>query len=294
MEDTVRARAVAYVNEEDLATGPRFEGAASPSLKPFLRQVTQAVPDPEGKGSVYDAWLAHAAGDSSALELSNFGGGSDFAPFTHHVGVVALAAGFSGPTGVYHSTYDSYDWMSRFGDPGYLEHRAAAQLACVAVSRLANARVLPLDYVAFGNELIGLLAGLDSGLSARHWPIATTGVNDALARFIAAARGFARVRDSVGAAPAAITPARAATVNHWLLQVERRLTRPDGLVGRPWYRSLEFASDPDNGYSTIAFPSVAEAIRYADAETTERELADLVAHVDAAREAIEHATDALR
>jgi N-acetylated-alpha-linked acidic dipeptidase len=87
---------------------------------------------------------------------------------------------------------------------------------------------------------------------------------------------------------------RLRAVNEALMQVERRLTRPQGLVSRPWYRSLQFASDVDNGYATMAFPSVNEAIRYADAATTERELADLVGRVDDARGALEQATAALR
>jgi len=76
--------------------------------------------------------------------------------------------------------------------------------------------------------------------------------------------------------------------------VERRLTRAEGLATRPWYKSLQFASDVDNGYATVAFPSVSEAIRYGDVATVERELADLVARVDRARVALEEATAALR
>jgi N-acetylated-alpha-linked acidic dipeptidase len=66
------------------------------------------------------------------------------------------------------------------------------------------------------------------------------------------------------------------------------------LVSRPWYRSLQFASDVDNGYATMAFPTVNEAIRYADAATAERELADLAARVDQARAALVEAAAALR
>jgi N-acetylated-alpha-linked acidic dipeptidase len=78
------------------------------------------------------------------------------------------------------------------------------------------------------------------------------------------------------------------------MQVERRLTRPEGLKSNSWFKSLQFASDVDNGYATLAFPSVAEAIRYADAPTTQRELADLAARVDQARAALEEARAALR
>ena len=65
-------------------------------------------------------------------------------------------------------------------------------------------------------------------------------------------------------------------------------------MGRPWSRSLLFASDIDNGYSTMAYPSVLEAIRYSDAKTTDREMSDLVGHIHLARDAVEHATAALR
>jgi N-acetylated-alpha-linked acidic dipeptidase len=291
-EDSVRAHVVAYINEDDVTSGLRFAGAGSPSIKPFLRELTRAVRDPGGPGTVYDAWLAAATGDTAALRLENLGGGSDFTPFSHHLGIPSGSLAFGGPSGVYHSMYDSYEWMSRFGDPGYREHRAVAQLVTIALVRLANAEILPFDYGAFGTEMLMLAAQIDTGIGAHRWSIPTAGLREALLRFGAAGKAFATARDS--ALGAGLDTARAARANHWLMQVERRLTRPQGLVGRPWFRSLQFASDVDNGYSTIAFPSVAEAIRFADPPATERELADLVSHLDLAREAIEQATAALR
>jgi N-acetylated-alpha-linked acidic dipeptidase len=283
---------VAYLNEDDVANGVRFVGAASPSLKPFIRDVTRAVADPDGRGTVYDAWLASTAGDTAALRLDNLGGGSDFAAFSHHLGIAAASVGFGGPSGVYHSMYDSFAWMSRFGDPGYRAHRAAAQLLSIAAARLANAEVLPFDFVALGTELTVLAQQIDSEVARRNWRVATAALPAALAQLTAAAQVFATVRDS--ALVAGLAPASAAQANRWLMQVERSLTRQQGLAGRPWYRSLQFAPDVDNGYSTMAFPSINEAIRYADAATTEREISELVAHVDQSRGAIERATAALR
>ena len=93
-EDSVRAHVVAYINEDDVTSGLRFAGAGSPSIKPFIREVTRAVPDPGGPGTVYDAWLAAAAGDTTALRLDNLGGGSDFTPFSHHLGIPSGSLGF--------------------------------------------------------------------------------------------------------------------------------------------------------------------------------------------------------
>ena len=291
-EDSVRAHVVAYINEDDVASGLRFAGAGSPSVKPFIREVTRAVPDPGGASTVYDGWLATATGDTTALRLDNLGGGSDFAPFSHHVGIPSGSFSLGGPSGVYHSMYDSYAWMSRFGDPGYRAHRAVAQLVTIALARLANAEILPFDYRAFGIEMMRLAAQIDVAIAARRWNVPTTPLRQALVKFTDTGEAFATARDS--ALGAGLDTARAARANHWLMQVERRLTRPEGLVGRPWFRSLQFAADVDNGYSTIPFPSVAEAIRYADAPTTEREIADLVTHIALARDAVEHATAALR
>jgi N-acetylated-alpha-linked acidic dipeptidase len=290
LEDSLRAHVVAYINEDGTFSGPDFGGSASPSLKPLIRDAARVVPDPTGPGSVYDVWLRSNKGDTTALTLGNMGGGSDFAGFYHHLGIPSGGIGFDGPDGIYHSMYDSYDWMSRFGDPKYAAHRAGAQLVSVIVGRLANSDILPLDYAAFGTEMSALVSQLDSGLTKKQWTVSTQGLKDALDRFT----GVARVFNTARSAATTIDSARAVRVNQALMQVERRLTRPEGLVSRPWYRSLQFASDMDNGYATMAFPTVNEAIRYADARAVERELTDLIARVDQARAALVEAAAALR
>ena len=296
LEDSLRAHVVAYINEDGTFSGPDFGGAGSPSLKPLFRAAARVVPDPTGPGSVYDVWLRRHNGDTTALTLGNLGGGSDFAGFYHHIGIPSGGIGFDGPDGIYHSMYDSYDWMSRFGDPGYTSHRAGSQLVAVILGRLANSDILPLDYATFGVEMTALVTQLDSGITRKEWgtSVNTQGLKDALDHFTAVARAFGAARDSALARPGGVDAARAQRVNRALMQVERRLTRPEGLVSRPWYRSLQFASDVDNGYATMAFPTVNEAIRYADAATASRELTELAGRVDQARAALVEAAAALR
>ena len=290
MEDSLRNNAVAYINEDGTFSGTSFSGAGSPSLKPLFRSAAKAVPDPVGPGSVYDVWLKSKNGDTTALTMGNLGGGSDFAGFYHHLGIPSGGIGFDGPDGIYHSMYDSYDWMSKFGDPGYKAHRAGSQLVAVILGRLANENILPLDYAVFGTEMNALVAQLDSGIANKKWTgVSTQALKDALDRFTAVARAFNAARDT-----AKTDDQRSQRVNRALMQVERRLTRPEGLVSRPWFRSLQFASDIDNGYANMAFPTVNEAIRYADAATATKELADLVTRVDQARAALVEAAAALR
>jgi N-acetylated-alpha-linked acidic dipeptidase len=292
LEDSVRSHVVAYLNEDDVASGIRFAGSASPSLKPLIRDVTRAVADPDGRGTVYDAWLASSSGDTAALRIDNLGGGSDFAAFSHHLGIPSASVGFGNSSGVYHSMYDSFEWMSRFGDPGFRAHRAAAQLLSLTVARLANADILPFDFVALGTELTALARQADSAIARRGWRVSSAALHASLAQFTLAAREFAAVRDS--ALAGGVTAARAAQTNRCLVQVEQSFTRAQGLAGRPWYRNLQFASDIDNGYSTMALPSINEPIRDGDPASVEREMGDFADHVEQARGAIERAIAALR
>ena len=71
-----------------------------------------------------------------------------------------------------------------------------------------------------------------------------------------------------GARPSAVELKR---LNELLIQSERRLTDPDGLPGRPWYRHMVYAPGEYSGYGAKTLPGVREAIelkRYdrADAE----------------------------
>ena len=180
-------------------------------------------------GTIYDAWLARAGGDTLGLRLENLGGGSDFSPFSHNIGVPSGTLALGGPSGVYHSMYDSYEWMTRFGDPGYREHRAVSQLVTIALSRLANADIMPFDYQAFGMEMMSLAAQIDVGIAARRWNISTTALWQALVDFTYAGEAFNIARDS--ALAVGVDPARTAQANRWLMQVERRLTRIAGPRG---------------------------------------------------------------
>lgn len=309
-------KAVAYINQDAVATGPAFGASASPSLKSFVREVTRAVPAPAladrrtavraagssvSGESVYDRWRAgtpsaSAPGAPGEVPLGNLGGGSDFAGFYNHLGIPSAGWGFGGGWGQYHSAYDTYAWMSRFGDPGFVHHATTAKLAAVAALRLANAEILPYDYVEFARELRAVAAALEQEASARGMAeVGMAALDRAFAAMEEAALEFAGARDQWlghgGAGqPAARSASAADSANHRLMRVERAMTRPEGLVGRPWYRNLIFASDDRNGYATIGLPSVAEAILSGDAARVRREVEDLAARVGEATEQIRAAT----
>jgi N-acetylated-alpha-linked acidic dipeptidase len=294
-DDSLRLQrgGVAYLNQDVAAQGVAFGGGGSPSLRSLLRDVARTVADPSGAGSVYDVWRRRSAvPDSTEPRMGDPGGGSDFAGFYNHLGIPIADWGFGGPGGVYHSLYDSYHWMSKFGDPTFGYHAAAARIGAAMLMRLADADVLPYDYVEYARTMRDYVPEVRRALSAKGWQVSTAPLSDAIDAMERAATAFAATRDSTLARGA---PSRAASdrANAALLRVERALTRPEGLRSRPWFRNLIYAADENNGYATLVFPSIHEAIRSGDQALTAREITDLAQRFGAATRAIEEARGAL-
>jgi N-acetylated-alpha-linked acidic dipeptidase len=280
--------AVAYLNQDVAAQGSSFGGSGSPSLRAMLRDVVGAIPDPAG-GMVMDRWRASANGNVPAM--GDPGGGSDFAGFYNHLGIPILEWGFGGRGGVYHSQYDDYFWMTKFGDPGFKYHATAARVAAATILRLANADVLPYDYVEFARTMRPYLTSIDRAVTAKGWTASTQAITAALEQMESAAVKFADARDA--ALNAGLSTANAQRVNAALMRVERSLTRPSGLRGRPWYRGLIYVADEDNGYANMPLPSINEAIRAGNRDDVVAEIADLATRFGDATRAIESATQAL-
>ncbi|HEY8833392.1 MAG TPA: M28 family metallopeptidase [Gemmatimonadaceae bacterium] len=286
--------AVAYLNQDDVAQGPDFNAGGSPSLRALLRDVAKEVPDPSRRGSVYDVWRkrANLAADTLEPEMGDPGGGSDFAGFYNHLGIPIVDWGFGGPQGVYHSAYDSYHWMSKFGDPNFEFHATNARVGAATLLRLANAEILPYDYVEYARTMKRFVSQVGQKLTDKHWKLSAAELSGAVGRMESAAVSFSSARDR--ALSAQLPTGTAKQVNATLLGVERQLTRAQGLVTRPWFRNLIYASDENNGYSTMVLPSVNEAIRLGDEAATARELTDISQRFDAATRALQVATGLLQ
>jgi N-acetylated-alpha-linked acidic dipeptidase len=295
-DDSLRlsAGAVAYLNQDDVAQGPNFNGGGSPSLRALLRDVAKGVPDPSRQGSVYEVWRKRANLPADSLEpnMGDPGGGSDFAGFYNHLGIPIADWGFGGASGIYHSAYDSYHWMTKFGDPTFEVHATTARIGAAMVLRIANAEILPYDYVEFARTMRRFGSQINQAIADKRWSVSGSGLSAAIGRMEEAAVAFNAARDQ--ALTVQLATGTAKQVNARLLEVERQLTRPQGLVTRPWFRNLIYASDENNGYATMVLPSVNEAIRLGDQAVVGQELTDLAQHFDAATRALKLATELLR
>jgi N-acetylated-alpha-linked acidic dipeptidase len=249
----------------------------------------------------------------SQLRIEALGSGSDYTVFLDHLGVASLNLGYGGEDGggVYHSIYDSFAWYMRFSDSDFAYGRALAQTVGTAVLRLADAPVLPFDFAALADAVRGYAADVQKQVEARRQearernrqleegvfaavldPKEPLRPPKALAvpphlnfapldnAVEALARSAERFEAAAARSPAGLPEEKRLALNRLLIESERRLTRTEGLPGRPWFRHLLYAPGAYTGYGVKTLPGVREAIegeRWAEAESEIARLAAALA-----------------
>ncbi|MEE8526478.1 MAG: M28 family metallopeptidase, partial [Thermoanaerobaculia bacterium] len=283
------AHAVAYVNLDSAVTGDEFGAGGSPSLRDLVRQVAAAVPEPVAGGTVGEAWEKRMRSDWASeapidlsdpdadfeLHLPPLGSGSDYTVFLDHLGIPCVNFGFRGSYGVYHSLYDNFRWMDKFGDPKFIYHAAAARFYGLMAMRLASADVVPMRFGSYAASLRENLQDLErlairKARSADPEAEGPAPLRVDFAPLYKALETFGNAGvDLDQAVDALIADAdgnRAAATNAAILTVERAFLSADGLPGRPWFRHLLYAPGTTTGYASWPFPELAEAVENKDAE----------------------------
>ncbi len=314
--EELRQHAAVYINSDGNDRGLLNMGG-SHSLEQFINGVAKEIEDPETKMTVWQrlqlSRIAQAKSPDDRKELRQrgdlridaLGSGTDFTGFLDHLGIATLDLGYGGEDeqGIYHSIYDDFYWYMHFSDREFVFGRALSQTAGTAVLRMADAEVLPYDFVdladtvqTYTKELEKLLADkqeeireqnleLDEGvfkatLDPRRPTIAP--VREEMPPHLNFApmqnavdsltRSAEHYRKAMSQKQSAITESQAdalRALNAKLIESERKLTNEDGLPRRAWYKHLLYAPGVYTGYGVKTVPGVREGIeqkKYAEAE----------------------------
>lgn len=285
------ASAVAYFNMDVAVSGPKFGASGVPSLKQFIREITKAVPSPQG-GSVYDLWKKTsqvgqqefrpqetststyrppAASVRGDVPVGDLGSGSDYTVFLQHLGVPSTDVGSTGDYGVYHSAFDNFAWFKKFGDPDFRYEQQMARVYGLEIVRMAGADVLPYDYEDYGKEILVYLDAARKRAQdhfGQKSPDFSSAVEGARRFEQAGAKMLQKQRKSAG------DPKR---LNATLRDTERALLIPEGLPNRPWYHHAIYAPGQYTGYAAVVIPGVNEAIDAGDTRRLEQQISALAA-----------------
>ena len=251
---------VAYLNADEDVVGPRFSADAAAAIAPAVVDAARSVDDPVAPTrSIFEQWAADRQTPTPTADAP--GGGSDHAPFLFDVGTPVANLAFTGPFGVYHSNDDTLQFATSISDPGFVRHRAAAQLYGLLAMRLAGAEAVPYAFSAYVPQMRGAIAQLKQHATTTRTSVDLSALQATVDTFAATATRYD-----------ALT-ARAADV----ASADRSLEAA---------RTLDLIAYSADGYAANLFPELERALDDANASA-------FAIALTRTRNAIAHAADLL-
>jgi N-acetylated-alpha-linked acidic dipeptidase len=106
------------------------------------------------------------------------GSGSDFTAFQDFAGIPSIDIGFNSAPGAavyhYHSNYDSFHWMEKYGDPGFIYHRTMAQVLGVITAQLADLPIISFRAADYARALDRYVKKVEDQLDVALAPPSTS------------------------------------------------------------------------------------------------------------------------
>jgi len=306
-EDDLKRNAIAYLNVDGSTSGSEFSAGTVGSLNRFVVETVRDVRDPSSDRSVLEAWGAAlgaerermigggASGATGQRPIdypgNELGSGSDYTVFLNFLGVPIVEMSFDGPYGVYHSMYDDYQWMTRFGDPGFRYMTTMSDVWGRMALRLANAEVYPFDFALYASRVNGFLDNLTNVPGAQR--VRLDPATAAVRRWRSAGLSFDSVMRVTLNRPDGASRRRALQqMNEAARAVEQQLLLPGGIPDRPWFRHVLYAPRPT--YAAMTLPGILEAVEAKDAARAAAQVNALVGRLNAAAAMVERAVAAAR
>ncbi|HVN19960.1 MAG TPA: transferrin receptor-like dimerization domain-containing protein [Dongiaceae bacterium] len=304
--DDLKKHAVTYINSDSNGRGFLHVGGTQ-DLQSVVGAVAHDITDPEKHISVWERAhlraIMHAKDNEERakvrkrndLTVTELGDGSDYTAFQDFAGISSLNVGFGGEDegDQYHSIYDDFYWYTHFADQDFSYGRALAQTAGTLVLRLADAELLPFDYVPqsdaiakYETELEKLLKDKQEEITERNQEIqegAFTATADPHKTFVPppaepvppfmnfapmknsleslkkSAERYSKALERFRSAPdSSISQSSLVTINADLMNISRLFVNENGLPERPWFKNQIYAPGAYTGYGAKPVAAVRE------------------------------------
>eukprot|EP00058_Branchiostoma_floridae_P028609 XP_002614100.1 hypothetical protein BRAFLDRAFT_118426 [Branchiostoma floridae] len=287
-------KAVAYLNIDAAVNGNQtLWVGASPHLSQVIQEAAKQVPCPHHKGmSVYQQWAKSLPEEprksDSPPKLDILAGtGSDFAAFVLFAGISSIDLQYTYDQNlnvpfypVYHTQYETFDYMKRFIDPDFSVHLGTVRVLGETALRLADSFVLPMNCSLYADALSKYVSDLEThyGKKNLHDNLFLGYLKHAVSQFSQASETM----QEVIATADRTNPLLIRSHNDKLMQMERHMLNPSGLPGRPQYRHLVFAPSQHDSYSGATFPGVVDAIEEGDWVAAHQQLSIITVTIESA------------
>ncbi|CAN6904344.1 unnamed protein product [Brassica oleracea] len=251
------ASAVAYLNVDCAVQGSGFFAGATPQLDGLLLDALKLVQDPDDVALTVEETFKSQNNIIERLSRVD----SDFSGFLHHAGIASIDMYYGADYPVYHTAFDSYDWMIRNADPLFHRHVAMAGVWGLLGIILADEPVLPFNYISYAEQLQAhrdalskLLQGKASvdplSMAIQEFSLVAKEAQDEAKKL----KEQAYNKNDVAAA------AKRRELNDRMMLGERGFLDSEGIKGKEWFKHLVYgpAAEPESKLGF--FPGIADAI----------------------------------
>ncbi|KAJ5590820.1 hypothetical protein N7450_004792 [Penicillium hetheringtonii] len=262
--ETLRSNAYAYLNVDVGVSGPNFRVAGSPVFEHSVVSILNRLSDPFANKTLKDIW------DEKKQKIDPLGAGSDYVAFQDIAGTSSIDFGFEGEPFPYHSCYESFDWMSKFGDPGFEYHKLLAQFWGLLLLDLSENPMLPFDMEAYARYMTGWINDLDEFVKSKKADVDTKKMHEAAKELESNAAQFqewTRVwHDSVwgsGGYESNVMAIQRVNHNMRMASFDTHLLDLDeggGIPNRTQFRHVVFGPELWAGYDASIFPAIRDSV----------------------------------
>ncbi|XP_076126571.1 aminopeptidase NAALADL1 [Alosa pseudoharengus] len=268
-------RTVAYINVDiSVFANATLRASGSPSAQSVIFTAAKQVKTPGSDStSVYDNWIRYFNRTSPTYGLIPSvgyltGAGSDYAAFMHFLGITSMDFAYTYDRSktkariypAYHTAYDTFEYSSKYIDPGFTSHQTVARTAGNVLLRLADSLLLPFNCRDYAESLEGYLnvalTNFKDELAARL--ISMEPLSQAVTRFRTAADKLNSVIQDLDLSK--VTPLEVRKINDQLMLLDRAFLDPLAFPDKYGFRHVIWASK-SSGLAT--FPGLADAFQCA-------------------------------
>uniref|UniRef100_A0A1J3DE51 glutamate carboxypeptidase II n=1 Tax=Noccaea caerulescens TaxID=107243 RepID=A0A1J3DE51_NOCCA len=251
------ASAVAYLNVDCAVQGSGFFAGATPQLDGLLVDALKLIQDPDAAGLTVEETFKSQNNIIQRLSRVD----SDFSGFLHHAGIPSIDMYYGADYPVYHTAFDSYDWMIRNADPLFHRHVAMAGIWGLLGLFLADEPLIPFDYTSYAAQLQAHRDALSKLLQGK---VSVNPLSMAIQEFSLVAKEASdeakKLKKQAYRQNDVAAASKRRELNDRMILAERGFLDSEGIKGKEWFKHLVYgpAAEPESKLGF--FPGIADAI----------------------------------
>ncbi|XP_058886522.1 aminopeptidase NAALADL1-like [Acipenser ruthenus] len=301
----LRDRTIAYINVDiSVFANATLRAQGSPAAQSVIFTAAKQVKTPGSQTtSVYDNWIRYSNRSSPSYGIIPSlgyltGAGSDYAAFMHYLGITSMDIAYTYDKSktkariypAYHTAYDTFDYTSKYIDPGFTSHQTVARTAGNVLLRLADSLVIPFnpsDYAETVEQYYSTAADSFTDKMSTMG-ISLEPLNTAVKRFREATSFLNQQIHNSDMAKE--TPLKIRRINDQLMFLDRAFLDPMAFPDKYHYRHVIWTSR-SSGVAT--FPGLADAFAKADNSGLNSDWEQVRKHLTIVIQALEGAASTL-